>query len=346
MRSGGTVDRKRYYTLPELLVEYTHLHWYTVISIIAIVLFSGLVVTALIEETPIRQLGWDFWRVGLQGPAIIIYILAIYPILTKMGDNAIESIMPWVDMSKEELDELDSKYRVPNRLGELLSLSAGVIFIIVLSQPWRATYEFNTIFTDIFLYIIEIILFGLLGLLIYYGFHNSRYLTRINKKLKLDIFSVDALAPIARWSLSISLAFMGGIIISIIFQTIDNLRQWQIILIYIILVISTVAIFFISLWSTHVTIAKVKRRELAFVHNKLAQACRKLMQNAGENNRVDVSSNTFHYEVAAWALYERLIRETKEWPYNAGIIGRLVLSIVSPGVVYIIRVFSGSLPGF
>ncbi len=339
------MEQSRYYTLPELLVRKTHLRWYTVVGIIAALLLLGLVITALIGKTPIRQLGWDFWRLGLQGPAIIIYILVIYPILNRMGDNAIESIVPWIDMSEEELFKLDSEYRVPSRFWEWLSLSAGVIFILILSQPWRATFETDPIFINVYLYITEIIMFGLLGLLIYYGFHNSRYLARINKNLKLDIFSVDALAPIARWSLSISLAFLGGIIISIIFQTIDNLMHWQIILIYIILVSSTVAMFFIALWSTHITLARVKRHELTFVQNKLAQACRNLVQHARENNSTDGISGSFHYEVAAWALYERKIRETKEWPYNAGIIGQLIVSIMSSFLVYIIKLLSGNLAG-
>ena len=336
------LNRARHYTLPELLVKKTHLHWYVAIGIFALLMLSGLITTAVTAETPINKLGWNFWRVGLQGPAIIIYILIIYPILTRMGDNAIESITPWVDLSREELANLDSKYHKPNRLGEGISLTVGVVFILILSQPWKGTFEFN----DIFLFITEIIMFGLLGLLIYYGFRNARYIAVINKNLNLDLFNIDALAPIARWSLSISLAFIGGIVISIVFQNINNLIQWQTILIYIILVVSTVGMFFISLWSTHMAILNIKRRELSVVEEKLAQSCRVLMQNARENNSLADSSSSLSYDVAAWALYERRIRETKEWPYNAGIIGRLIISIVSPGLIYVVRLLSGNLSGF
>ena len=55
--------------------------------------------------------------------------------------------------------------------------------------------------------------------------------------------------------------------------------------------------------------------------------------------------SSLHYEVAAWALYERRIRETKEWPYNAGIIGQLIISIVSSGLIYVIKLLSGNLAG-
>jgi hypothetical protein len=335
------LNRAQRFTLPELLVKKTHLHWYTVTTIFALLLLAGLIITAIVSDTPFSKLGWNFWRVGLQGPAIIIYILIIYPILTKMGDNAVESIIPWVDLSPEELARLDSKYRVPSRLWESISLSTGIVVILILSQPWRGAIKLD----NIFLFITEMIMFGLLSLLIYYGFHNARYMTYINKRLKLDLFNMDALAPIARWSLSISLAFIGGIALSIIFQNIDNLKQWQVILIYIIIIISTVAMFFISLWSTHLAIMKVKKHELAIVQEKYTQACRKMMQQTPMANNIDRTNSTIFNEVAAWALYERRIRETKEWPYNAGIIRQLIISIASSGVIYVVKLFWGNFPG-
>lgn len=143
-------------------------------------------------------------------------------------------------------------------------------------------------------------------------------------------------------------AFRGSlfaVFYSIIFQNIENLIQWQIILIYLVLIVSTVAMFFISLWSTHITILNVKRRETTVVEEKLAQACRKLLQSTSENVNQGKDHDSLHNEVAAWASYERRIRETKEWPYNAVIMGRLILSIASSGLVYVIKLLSGNLTG-
>jgi len=263
-------------TLVELIIRKTHLRWYTATGILAVLLLSGLIITAFYEKTPFFELGWDFWRVGLQGPAIIIYILVIFPFMTRIGNDAFESIIPLVDMNEKEMTKLLSKYYQPPRSGEWISLSMGVVIILALSQPWRGNFEFfNT-----FLFITEIIMFGLLALLIFYGFHKSRYLTLMNRHLKLDIFNLDTLTPVARWSFSVSLAFIGGIIISIIFQTLENLMQWQIILIYIILILSTLAMFFITMWSTHTTIVKVKQRELELVQNRLSVACRSMISQA------------------------------------------------------------------
>ncbi len=327
-------------TLPELLVKKTRLPWSAVTGILAFLLLMILVLAALADGMPIKQLGWSFWRVGLQGPTILIYILCIYPILNRVGNKAFESILPLLAMDKNELKQLISEYSSPRRSRELLSLLLGAGFIVLLSQPWNTDFQFF----EGYAYAIEILMFSLIALLIYYALHNTRYLTRINQNLKLDIFDIEALTPIARWSLSMSLAFIGGILISIVFQNIDSLIQWQIIMIYAILVGTTVVVFFMSMWSTHTTIVKIKKSELTIVRQKLTAACRKLKQNTSGNQ--EENNATLHYEVAAWGLYERQIREVKEWPLDAGIMGRLVLSIVSPGVVYVIKLLAGIHPGF
>ena len=186
-------------------------------------------------------------------------------------------------------------------------------------------------------------LFGLLALLIYSGLHDARYVAKLNQNINLDIFDIGVLTPVARWSLAVSFAFIGGIVISIIFQTAENLMQWQIIMIYVILVGATIAIFFISMLSTHNAISRVKKRELAFVTEKLTEASHDLKQKASKS--ADADTRELYYAVAAWGLYERRIREVKEWPLNAGIISRLILSVVSPWVVYLIKVLLGMVIG-
>ena len=326
--------------LPEVILKKVRLPWSAFTGIFAFFLIIILVIVALADGTSIKQLDWSFWRVGLQGPAILIYILAIYPVLKRVGNKAIESVLPLTALDKNEVEKLISRYYWPRRSGELISILLGVAAVILLSQPWRGTLT-NI---DWYLYATEIILFSMLALLIYYSLRNTRFFTKINKNINVDIFDIEALAPIARWSLSISLAFIGGIIISIIFQNVENLKHWQTIVIYAILVGTAVVVFFVSMWSTHRAIAKIKNNEFSIVRKQYIDACRKLKQNI--NGDKQENNAGLHYEVAAWGLYERRIREVKEWPINAGIVGRLVLSIVSPGVVYLIKVLSGFSTGF
>ncbi len=329
-------------TLPEMLVKKTRLPWSAVTGICAFLLLVILVLTALAEDKPITQLGWDFWRVGLQGPAILIYILSIYPVLNRVGNKALESILPLLDLDKNEIKQLISKYHSPRRSRELLSLLLGAGFIVLLSQPWNQAAE-GFHFFEGYVYVIGILMFSLLALIIYHALQDTRFLTKINQNLKLDIFDIDSLAPIARWSLGISLAFIGGIMISIVFQDTANLMQWQTIMIYAILVGATVVVFFMSMWSTHTAIVRTKMSELTIVRQRLTAACRRLKQNT---TGYDEEENpNLHYEVAAWGLYERQIREVKEWPFSAGTIGRLVLSAVSPALAYLMKLLSGGFPG-
>jgi hypothetical protein len=334
------IEENHAVTLPELLVKKTRLHWYVFTGIFAFFLLAILLLAALAEDKPIFQLGWIFWRSALQSPAILIYILILYPVLNRVGNRAFESLLPNLDMGKDELERLASRYYSPGRFGELMSLLLGAVFIVLLSQPWNQEFHF----VDVYIYVIGILMFSLLALLIYYAIHNTLYMTRINRHIKIDIFDIDSLTPIARWSLSISLAFIGGIVISILFQNIEDLRQWQVIIVYVILVGTAVGVFFMSMWSTHTAIVRIKRNELDIVRQKLIAACRRLKQNSLDD--VGEPDHSLYYEVGAWGLYEGQIRNVREWPLNAIIIGRLVVSAIAPALVYVVKIVSGAHPGF
>jgi len=325
--------------LIEAFVKRLKLPWYVVTVIFAVFLLLTLVLVAYLDGDLTSPFEWNYWRTGIQGPVLLIYIFTIYPAISKMGDNAIKSLQPLLILDNEPVKQLISGYSLPNRRGEWISLAIGGVLILLLTQPWRGYLQW----LEIYLVVIEMALFGFLALLIYSGLHNARYVAKLNQNINLDIFDIGVLTPVARWSLAVSFAFIGGIVISIIFQTAENLMQWQIIMIYVILVGATIAIFFISMLSTHNAISRVKKRELAFVTEKLTEASRDLKQKASKS--ADADTRELYYAVAAWGLYERRIREVKEWPLNAGIISRLILSVVSPWVVYLIKVLLGMVIG-
>ena len=85
----------------------------------------------------------------------------------------------------------------------------------------------------------------------------------------LDIFSTGALAPIARSSLGFSMTFIGGISLSLVFQTQDDLLLWKNIIVWIILICFAILVFFFSTWTTHQTMVKAKKEELLFIQKQL-----------------------------------------------------------------------------
>lgn len=186
----------------------------------------------------------------------------------------------------------------------------------------------------------SIIMFGLLGLLVYGGLSSTLRLAQLNRQhLKIDIFDTGLLIPVARWSLSVSLAFVGGISLSVVFQPLENLREIQNIIIYSILICVTVLLFFTSMWSTHNAMASAKKQELALVRENLGHARRILRQQVKEN--ITSERDKLYSAIAVWGIYERQVREAPAWPFNAGILGRLIISALAPAIIYIIKIFCG-----
>jgi hypothetical protein len=328
------------YSLPDSLLDVLRnklpFPWYAFTALVAIFLAIMLILVAYVDGAHSLPSNWNYWRAGLGNPLIMIYIMIIYPVIKRLSDQAVQSMVPFLQIEKSSLGILEREHSIGKHRWEWVAFAIGVLFILMLSQPWqgmRFWMDFYGLFTGI-------IMFGILAWLIYLGIKNTRYLTRLSQNMDLDIFDIEALVPVARWSLSESGAFIGGIVISIALQSRESVLHWQVLVIYIILVGATVAIFFMSLWGTHVKIHGVKQTELAYAVENLTAASRKLKQPAGED-----PSNLYN-AVAAWGIYERKIREIREWPYNTGIIGRLILSAVAPGAVYLIKVLTGTRMGF
>jgi hypothetical protein len=223
-----------------------------------------------------------------------------------------------------------------NRRWEWLALFLGAGFFIALGQPWIWDMQW----ADIYMLVTSITMFSLLGLLIYGGLSSTLRLTQLYRHhLKIDIFDTGLLVPIAHWSLSVSLAFVGGISLSVVFQPLENLREIQNIIIYSILICVTVLLFFTSMWSTHNAMDFAKKREMTIVRENLGDARQKLKQQTKEN--ITSSRDKLYSAIAVWGIYERQVREAPTWPFNASILGRLIASALAPAIIYIIKIFSG-----
>jgi hypothetical protein len=327
---------KRLHTTPLLegIIKRSRIPWYGLTAVVALILLLLLILVAYAESDFTNQIDWGFWRLLLQ-PAIIIYILLIYPLFKKLWERVIETCRLLVP--KEDEDNLISKMTIYNRRWEWISLLIGAIFTVVLSIPWEWIHKWS----DIYSFFTSIILFSLLAWLIYNSINNTRHLTQLNRKyIKIDIFNTEALTPIARWSLGVSLAFVGGISISVAFQPVENLLHISNYIIYSILVCVTILLFFISMWSTHNAMVRAKNIELMIVRRNLEQARYNLKE--GSSNGLEGAMERMYSTVVTLGIYEKQIQETREWPYNAGIIRRLAVTILSPGIVYLLKVLFSS----
>ena len=65
--------------------------WYLQMALFALLLFVPPIVGAYSVGIFANGSPWDFWRVSLQNPVMILYILAIYPITKRMDAEAIKT---------------------------------------------------------------------------------------------------------------------------------------------------------------------------------------------------------------------------------------------------------------
>lgn len=321
------------YPLLESIVKIVKLPRYITILGIAVLLILFLVLVAFFEGSFSNGIDWSFWRLGLQS-AIIVYIFVISPFIQKLWVRmliSIESLLPQTDAN-----EILNRMSRNSRRWEWVSLLLGVIFFLALGRPWNWDRNWFEIYT----FVTSAIMFALLGYLVYGGISSTRRLTRLTSKyLHFEIFDTGLLVPVAQWSLCVSFAFVGGISLSVVFQPFENLRQMENIVIYSILLGVTIVLFFTSMWSTHSAMASAKRRELNMVRENLGFHRNQLKQQSSES--IEKDRDRLYSAIAVWSIYEKQVREAPTWPFNAGILGRLVLSSLVPTIIYGIKIVLG-----
>jgi hypothetical protein len=309
---------------------------YVVIALSAVLLLIFLVGSALLDGITFDEMQWEFWRGGLQPPTIIVYIILVSPIINNYWNRAVDTLLPLVKGNNGLKEKLVKDLTKNDRWRESGAALLAMILIVALSQQlgwpqgWFGWYRMVT----------QLTMMGLLGWLVYTGLRGTRNMTRLTGSIQdLDIFNLELLSPVARWSLGVSLAFIGGITISLIFVPYDSLLNVLSISVYGVLISTTILIFFVSLLSSHNAILRVKRRELAMAEEQLATAFRK--QRGLVMRRAEETDEKVFSEVTAWWIYVANVRSIREWPYNASIIRTLLASLISPTIVYLIKVMFG-----
>jgi len=280
-RKGHMVEGPRTYPLAEALMRRSRLPWYWATAIIAVVLLLFLILATFLDGVINDLSTWRFWQNNLEGPVVIIYILVVHVFMWRLRERTIQTFRPLLPLDEDDFNRLAAEIITPKRRWEWTFVLIGVGFAVGLGQPWNLPWESGELWWSVNQVITGTLYNGLLAWLIYDTLAGAVRVNRLSRRdLKLDIFDTEMLIPIARWSLGISLAFVGGISLSLIFGTQESLLRWQSIFMYAILVCVTILIFFISMWSAHNAMAVAKKRELDLAREHLAVASRELKDQA------------------------------------------------------------------
>ena len=333
-------EESRTDNLLQALMKRSRLPWYWTTAVVAAVLLLLLILAAYLDGAFSWLSTLRFWQSFLDSPALIIYILLVYPFMWRLWKRAVKAFQPLLPPDDSAPNQLIAEVPTLNRRWEWVVLLIGVVFFISVVQPWDWSWVSGEIWLHVYELVTFSLFFSLLSWLIYNGLAGSRYLARLcRQNLNMDIFEPGLLAPVARWSLSTSLVFIGGISLSLVFQTRESLLALESIIIYAVLVAAIVLLFFMSMWSTHQVMARAKKRELALARKHLTAAYRELKERVAQNQMEGVEK--LYSTLTAWSTYERQGKEAPTWPFNAVIIRRLAISGLLPGLIYLIRYLIG-----
>ena len=114
--------------LLEDIIHRTRLPWYVATTVIAVVLLLLLILVAYAESDFTNQIDWGLWRLGLQ-PAIIIYILVMYPVMKNLWSHVVKSCLLLV-LEEDEVN-ITPKITSYNRRREWIALLVGAVFVVV-----------------------------------------------------------------------------------------------------------------------------------------------------------------------------------------------------------------------
>lgn len=308
-------------------------HFWFALAAMLLLVALGLIVFASRRGELVLSHREDLWRLGLQ-PAVIVYVLIVYPWLQGRSILAMDSLQSLGVPASQVVAA-----RVSSPRGEWLAMLVGALFSVVIthsipiSDPWLTAYD----------YAANAMMFALMALAIYDGAARTRNLARlVNADLKLDLFDRQSLVPLARWGQTVTLTFVGGTCLSLLFQSHRTLNTVASAVIYSTMVVVALSLFFSSTWSIHVALRAARDRELADVRRRLQAARDDLKRRLAQQAEPDVARA---YEpVVMLGLYEKQVLEASTWPFNPKIAKELAFSVAVPVLIYFAKLAVG-VPG-
>lgn len=178
-------------------------------------------------------------------------------------------------------------------------------------------------------------MYALLGWVVYSSIVGARLPSELYRhKLDIDIFDLKPFEPIGRQSLAVSLAFMGGIAISLLFSDVsEGLFTIQFWLIYLVLIVVAVLVFFMNMIPTHRVLSSAKDEEMETVMQNLIGAYRELMNQETSGADKQVSA----VELNAWKISQEMVGDAKTWPYNIETLRNLLFTVLIPGTAALVK---------
>lgn len=263
------------------------------------------------------------WRILLLQPVIVLYILATVPLFRRSQERIAKAIRPIVQLDDAEYDRLVQSVCETNPRSEWIAFGAGMAGGLVLNLPSHVPNRP----LQIYLLLAYLIMYGMMGWAGYKAYAATRLSAVLTRQpLTIDIFDISPFIPVGRQGLLLSMLFVGGTTISLLFVfTWEDILSWQNLVVYGIAIIFTVAIFFLNMWPTHKLLSETKNEQLDNVERHIAQAYSQLVELTTQNEDLAVTMR-----INAWVAMEERLKLTKTWPYNTAMLRTLFVTTLTP----------------
>ncbi len=308
---------------------------------IGLLLILAPLVAAYLDGLVDDLLSQGHWRLMLSPAAVIVYILAVAPVVERAEANVIHAFRPLILIDDDHFDRLVVEATRLNPIGEGIAFSVGGVFGLWLGQSWLS--DANAFWLKLVLIPSAGLMFGLLAWTIYAAVAGTRLNAELHSQpLHIDIFDTKPFWPVGRQSLIIALVFVGGIVLGMLFSLgEESFLDWRNWLLYALLGLVPVLVFFLNMRPTHRVLAGEKKRELAAVQKQILLACRALMAHI----EAEESAGTLGAEINAMVAYEKRIQATSTWPYDTAMLRTLFFSVIFPVAAAVARIIGEVLIG-
>lgn len=322
-------------TLLEETVERTRLTWSQMAAVLGIILILLLFGVAFLTEELPGPYDPSFWTPGLLPPVILVYLLLRQSRSRRLRDEAIKAIRPLVKLDDDRFRLAVSNASLFNRRREWMAVGLGVLT----GWLFNVTWGFTSLWLSLYSILFGGLMYGLIAWFIYSALSGTQLFNELNRHIHdLNIFDLEPLEPIARWSLGVALSLIGGITLSLLVTvpgfSINQLMNPQSIIIYGSLITATIWVFFLNMYSTHQALVRTKTQELKRVRLSLAKISNALKEQPDQSRPVDFEE--FASAITSWVTYEKRVKDVPEWPYTSQIRRNLLLSVLLSIVAFIL----------
>ena len=298
--------------------------WATLVISLGLLSLPLLAISLEHAWEPAIQSG--FWRPLFIPPVVIIYILLVSPPMDRSQAGVLRAMRPLVLVDDAAFDQLIQENTRTDSRTEWIAFAIGALL-----GAWSALSsfgQFNASVVSIYFLLSMVVLFGILAVIIQGSFADTRLNAALHHQpLLIDIFDTRPFEAVGRQSLLISLVFIGGITLSLIFGlSPESIIAWQVWLFYVPILLVPILLFFANMRDTHRVLAEEKKRILDVAQEVIRSLQRQMSAAiAGAEALSPLAA-----EYSAMLAYEARLKGIQTWPYDAPMLRTLFVAVLIP----------------